>query len=168
MALTPTEREEHFFKAMVDSADGSTPEELEPTERKEHWYKEIIDAIAAGGGGSGGVPAVEDADKGKYLHANESTGDLEWATAGGSGGGGVLVVHVDENGTLDKTWAEIDAVDVAFIVSNRSVGGVTLHIREFVMSTVDEDGAYSVNATGVGRTTYETDSADGYPVRQQN
>ena len=54
MALTPTEREEHFFKAMVDAADGSTPEELEPTERKEHWYKEIIDAIKAGGGGSGG------------------------------------------------------------------------------------------------------------------
>ena len=54
MALTPTEREEHFFKAMVDAADGRTPEELEPTERKEHWYKEIIDAIKVGGGGSGG------------------------------------------------------------------------------------------------------------------
>ena len=51
MALTPTEREEHFFKAMVDAADGNTPEELEPTERREHWYKEIIDAIKAGGGG---------------------------------------------------------------------------------------------------------------------
>ena len=64
MALTPTEREEHFFKAMVDAADGSTPEELEPTERKEHWYKEIIDAIAAGGGGSGGggVLVVHDVD----------------------------------------------------------------------------------------------------------
>lgn len=54
MALTPTEREEHFFKAMVDAASGKTPEELEPTERKEHWYKEIIDAIKSGGGGSGG------------------------------------------------------------------------------------------------------------------
>lgn len=55
MALTPTEREEHFFKAMVDAADGSTPEELEPTERKEHWYKEIIDAIKSGGSGGGSV-----------------------------------------------------------------------------------------------------------------
>ena len=63
MALTPTEREEHFFKAMVDAAGGSTPEELEPTERKEHWYKEIIDAIKAGGGGSGGgVLVVTDTD----------------------------------------------------------------------------------------------------------
>lgn len=51
MPLEPTEREEHFFKAMVDAANGSTPEELEPTERKEHWYKEIIDAIKSGGGG---------------------------------------------------------------------------------------------------------------------
>jgi hypothetical protein len=62
MALTPTEREEHFFKAMVDAADGSTPEELEPTERREHWYKEIIDAIKAGGGGSGGALVVTDTD----------------------------------------------------------------------------------------------------------
>lgn len=63
MPLTPTDRDEHFFKAMVDAADGSTPEELQPTERREHWYKEIIDAIAAGGGGSGGgVLVVHDVD----------------------------------------------------------------------------------------------------------
>ena len=62
MALTPTEREEHFFKAMVDAADGNTPEELEPTERREHWYKEIIDAIKAGGGSGGGVLVVTDTD----------------------------------------------------------------------------------------------------------
>lgn len=88
MALTPTEREEHFFKAMVDAADGSTPEELEPTERKEHWYKEIIDAIAAGGGGSGG---------------------------GSSGGGDVVVSHItaDVSGdelvySCDMTESEIE------------------------------------------------------------
>jgi hypothetical protein len=62
MALTPTEREEHFFKAIVDVANGSTPEELEPTERKEHWYKEIIDAIKSGGGSGGGVLVVTDTD----------------------------------------------------------------------------------------------------------
>ena len=77
MALTPTEREEHFFKAMVDAADGSTPEELEPTERKEHWYKEIIDAIKVGGGGSGGGVLVVNAE-----YDGESTY------------------------TLDKTWQE--------------------------------------------------------------
>ena len=62
MALTPTEREEHFFKAMVDAADGNTPEELEPTERREHWYKEIIDAIKVGGGAGGGVLVANDVD----------------------------------------------------------------------------------------------------------
>lgn len=167
MALTPTDRDEHFFKAMVDAADGSTPEELQPTERREHWYKEIIDAIAAAGGGSGGVPPVEDADKGKYLHANESTGDLEWATAGGSGGG-ALVVHLGDGNALDKTWAEIDAADVASIVSTMSSDSGTAHIREFVYGTVLYDGDYIVEASGVGRSTYVTDSADGYPVRQRN
>lgn len=133
MALTPTEREEHFFKAMVDSADGSTPEELEPTERKEHWYKEIIDAIAAGGGGSGGS--------------------------------GVLVVH-DVDDTLDKTWAEIDAVDVVVLVYSGSEEGETFHLRGYVTeTTMTADGDYSVRA-GIAR--YLTDSADGYPVRQRN
>lgn len=31
----------------------------------------------------GAVPEVEAADKGKFLHADESTGELEWAEAGG-------------------------------------------------------------------------------------
>lgn len=80
MPLEPTEREEHFFKAMVDAADGNTPEELEPTERKEHWYKEIIDAINTGGGGGsgGGVLVVT------ITHSNEgqSYTDVADKTAG--------------------------------------------------------------------------------------
>lgn len=88
-------------------------------------------------------------------------------SSGGGSGGGVLVVH-DANGTLDKTWAEIDAADVAAIVYSRSADGVTVRMRDFVMGTVCADGVYSVDATGVGRTTYETDSADGYPVKKSS
>ena len=49
MPLTPNNREEHFYKGMVD---GSTT--LTPNNRREHWYSEIIDAIGSGGGGGGG------------------------------------------------------------------------------------------------------------------
>lgn len=57
------------------------------------------------------VPAVETEDKGKYLKANDSTGALEWATAGGGGGSDVLIVHEDDDGILNKTWQEIyDAI----------------------------------------------------------
>ena len=90
MALTPTEREEHFFKAMVDAADGSTPEELEPTERKEHWYKEIIDAIKVGGGGSGGgVLVVTDTD---------GTLDKTWQEIHDAMLVGVVIVNRGEGG----------------------------------------------------------------------
>ena len=54
------------------------------------------------------LPAVGADDKGKFLHANESTGALEWAEGGS--GGGVLVVNGtwgDDGCTLDKTWQEI-------------------------------------------------------------
>lgn len=101
-----------------------------------------------------------------FRAAVKSLGGAASESSGGGSGGGVLVVH-NANGTLDKTWAEIDAADVAVIVSNGGAGGVTLHMREVVMSTVGMDGTYSVDATGMDRVTYETDSADGYPVTVQ-
>ena len=62
------------------------------------------------------LPAVEAADKGKFLHANESTGALEWAE-GGSGGGALVVNGTwNEAGTecvLDKTYKEIYDADLA-------------------------------------------------------
>ena len=51
------------------------------------------------------LPAVEDTDKGKFLHANESTGALEWA----SGGRFVVTFSYDsetEEWSADKTFAE--------------------------------------------------------------
>lgn len=109
MALTPTEREEHFFKAMVDAADGSTPEELEPTERREHWYKEIIDAIKSGGGGSGGgvlvVHEVGGALDKTYkqivdaLHANGVI--LEWTNETGM----IEVYMVVDYGKVDDIYS---------------------------------------------------------------
>ena len=59
------------------------------------------------------LPAVGAGDKGKYLHANESTGALEWAEVGGSGGGRFVVTFTYDEGTetwsTDKTLAECAA-----------------------------------------------------------
>lgn len=111
--------------------------------------------------GSGGVPTVEDADKGKYLHANESTGDLEWATAGGTGGG-VLVVHQScdelEGYTLDKTWQEIFDADCPIIVDEDTDAKFYVPI-----TSVFIDGPIYIVANSL--VEYATNSADGYPKR---
>lgn len=89
------------------------------------------------------------------------------AQGGGSGGGGgALVVHMDENSTLDKTWNEINAADVAVIVYSNIEDGKTYHMRELVVGTALINGNYLVRADGgeSDNAMYKTDSADGYPV----
>ena len=147
---TPLER----FLAAAAGMDGITLDE--PVTRIEKYLYKIAQ-------GSGGVPAVEDADKGKYLHANESTGDLEWATAGGSGGG-VLVASMNlETMTLNKTWQEIhDAV---------LNGGAVLQIEAMgiaaQLSAANNNGTYIVSIVTDKVLKLSTDSANGYPVMQQ-
>lgn len=136
MPLEPTEREEHFFKAMVDAANGSTPEELEPTERKERWYKEIIDAINTGGGGGSG---------GGVLMVNGT-----W----------------DDNVcTLDKTWQEIydGGFCVVKVVGNLSeekrycpIVSVVAGFNEYYV-----DAIYYGDTLDV--MTFSASSASGYP-----
>ena len=90
----------------------------------------FLDAIAKGGGGGGG-----------------------------SSGGGVLVVH-DVDGTLDKTYAEIEAA------SNE---GIVVVLREdgilYLSSAYFEHGTYYASFFGYERVgDYETDSENGYPA----
>lgn len=136
----PETRLERFLAAAA-GMDGITLDE--PVTRIEKYLYKIAQ-------GSGGVPAVEDADKGKYLHANESTGDLEWATAGGGSGGGVLVVH-EVDGALDKTYKQI--VDA-------------LHANGVILEWTHEDGSIEVylvidygNVNNVYLITFHSDSA---------
>lgn len=84
----------------------------------------------------------------------------------GSGSGGVLVVH-DVIGTLDKTWNEIDAADVAVVVASVSEDGRETHYRAFVTITdALANGTHLVILEhGSGDTTYySTLSADGFPA----
>ena len=107
----------------------------------------------------------------KSPYKSESFGGYSYSLKGGSsGGGGVLVVHLERVGddsVLDKTWAEIDAADVAVIVYSGSWDGETYHNRESVTTTGVLNGAYGVETNnGSGYEVYLTNSADGYPVRQ--
>ena len=105
------------------------------------------------------LPAVAAADKGKYLHTNESTGALEWAEGGS--GGGVLVV-TDTDGTLDKTWQEIHD---AFV--SRGVVIVNGNFQSSVIGVGNSRGDYTVTVAKQANWSpdpYITDSADGYPT----
>lgn len=82
---------------------------------------------------------------------------------GGSSGGGVLVLHEDESGTLEKTYAEIKSA------SNDGV--VILHTGEeiYYLNYIAYDsigGAYTVSFFGNEAVAdFEADAEDGYPVR---
>ena len=145
----PETRLERFLAAAA-GVEGITLDE--PQTRIEKYLYKIAQ-------GSGGVPTVEDADKGKYLHANESTGDLEWAEAG-SGGGVLLVTATD--GTLDKTWQEIADADVAVIV----FAGDDVYHKEFVTTVSFDEKNESYDIDVLPRGTYTASSASGYPERQ--
>lgn len=101
------------------------------------------------------LPAVAAADKGKYLHTNESTGALEWAE-GGSGGGALVVTDTD--GALDKTWQVIHDAMLS--------GGAVVQVGEtnayIVLNTEASKGLYYVAVAGIG--TYVASSASGYPM----
>ena len=138
------------------------------TNAEEELMLEIADRVD--GLESASVPEVASADKGKYLHANETTGALEWAGASG-GDSGVLIVHYDPDTlALDKTWSEIYTADVAFILLRSEGESITQALRLFVVETKADsyEGQFDVSAIGsdgdVGSVfTWRTDSADGYP-----
>ena len=154
----PETRLERFLAAAA-GMDGITLDT--PVTRIEKYLYKIAQ-------GSGGVPTVEDADKGKYLHANESTGDLEWATAGGSGGG-VLVVHATITETsmvLDKTYKEIaDAASHMVVLlmledeTRMSIGVLDRYGQR--------NGKYAVHFTPSNSAGFIADTVNDYPALQE-
>ena len=82
----------------------------------------------------------------------------------GSSGGGVLVVHQDENGVLDKTWQEINDAGLSVLFFNDGgikyvayCASVTAHPLKVAYAYVESDGT-------VCAANYIADSADGHPA----
>lgn len=112
------------------------------------------------------LPSVGASDKNKFLHANESTGALEWAEGGS--GGGVLVVNgtwSDNVCTLDKTWQEIH--DGGFgVVKFVDYDGVTYLP---ILAVYSNFGSYNVSAMTEGESSlttliFQVSSESGYPT----
>lgn len=161
----PETRLERFLAAAA-GMDGITLDEPE-TRIEKYLYK-----IAQG---SGGVPAVEDADKGKFLHANESTGDLEWATP--SGGGSMFVITASGTpSTFDKTWKEItDAFKAGSVVvlkteSTDIEGGTAIwYLSGYGAEEYDGATSYYVcfisgNGVNASNAFAEATAENGYPA----
>ena len=112
------------------------------------------------------LPEVTASDKGKYLKANESTGDPEWAS--GSSGGGVLVVHESdaELPVLDKTWTEIkDACDSGSIVITVTADNDITYLASVPAQYGEDTFVVSFMISGTTDTnTYIASSANGYPT----
>ena len=84
-------------------------------------------------------------------------GDTKYKVPAG-GGGGVLIV-TDTNGTLDKTWQEI--YDAGFAVYRLSGVPIVITLNQI---GIDGSTYYVVFEAGGDITTFETESASGYPI----
>lgn len=88
----------------------------------------------------------------------------------GGGGGGVTVLTQDENGALNKTWAEIKELPFAVLKRESVVGGITtvepLLLASIAANVEDNPATYSVIFNSLGNDSYifSTDSPNGYPT----
>lgn len=112
-------------------------------------------------------------DTGKVFFYNAE--DEEWLEFAGSGGGGqggsnVLVVNIDDNQTLDKTWQEMyDAEycvlrfrdDINKAVSYLSVVQIMISVNVFVVACFDPQNPQQP-------VSFVATSANGYPALQNS
>ena len=88
----------------------------------------------------------------------------EWVAANPSSGGGALFV-TETNGTLDKTWQEINDADFAVVLAYKSNIGATAHMP--VNFCNEGKGTYDVACLLQGATVYySAESTSGYPELQ--
>lgn len=87
---------------------------------------------------------------------------LEQGVAGGGSGGGMLLLHVDENGALDKTYAEI--VETA---QTSVVNVFTMYEGKYFANYLYSYG-FNQDANSfeiyLGDSIYVTESENGYPM----
>lgn len=82
-----------------------------------------------------------------------------------SGGGGAMVVHVDENGVLDKTWVELRDAELAILNVQRYGGTSTIWDKNSLSLVVYQPDAPDEQRYSVyfGQDKFGTKTEDGYP-----
>lgn len=147
MALTPVNRQEEWYQQMINASTGNyLPSITAQDEGK---------VLTVENDGSWGVenvpselPTVQATDKDKYLHTNESTGDVEWADAPD---GLPAVTDVDEGKVLTVNNSGV------WVAQTPASGGGVLVVQE----TVTEEDGYEVHTLD---TTYADIVAAGFCV----
>lgn len=122
--------------------------ELTPKTRKETF-------LAAAGGQDVTTPTPITREE-VFLDAIAKNG----GSGGGSSGGGVLVVH-DVNGTLDKTWKEIDdarKVGVVSLIGNKDISGYDIVMYLSTISGSDDFWFADFTTPGGSTKSYASDS----------
>ena len=134
--------------------------DLKPTSRGEEFLDVILRSL---GGDTPDIPQPAWRYE-EYLAAIAN--DIQ--NGGGSSGGGVLVVHQDADGVLDKTWQEIH--DACFAVL-ADTDETSIFLAFFYSIGMAEEGYFASVASpdgsspiGFDNLTFVTNTADGYPV----
>jgi hypothetical protein len=113
------------------------------------------------------LPPVSTADNDKVLTVDGGVWKAK-APSGGGAGGGVLVVHYDENGVLDKTWQEIHDAVVAgqfIVIQSENDDGIFWNYISSVESSSDYYSVFVFWPGPLSTSELSTDSPTGYPAR---
>lgn len=134
--------------------------DLTPNNREEHWLQGMVD----------GQTTLEPNKRREYWY--KEIVDAIGSGGGGGTGGGALIVN-DNEGTLDKTYAEIDIAmrnGTVVLIKYEEETGVWLLPVNLATFSHDKYGVYCLSID-TGETpynifvwAYETETEDGYPT----
>ena len=103
-----------------------------------------------------------------YSYADKQVMDEVGSGGGGGGGSSTLVIHANENATLDKTWKQIhDHMSgggmAVIVMADDPVYGAydqVASVANVGLNVSDSEIYYSVET---GLTSYSTNNENGYP-----
>lgn len=126
--------------------------DLTPNNREEYWLKGMVD----------GQTTLEPNKRREYWY--KEIVDAIGSGGGGGTGGGALIVH-ENDGTLDKTWNEINNANLTVIIESNPFGKAYI----FVTVAMDMGGIYKIQGISSMQgepiyPSYSASTADDYPV----